>query len=446
MKENENKKTVVKVTEGTLKDTDNQTESTQNKLERFKKPLIFGLMGIVFFGCMYLIFKPSEDQKTLETIGLNDVVPQASGSGLPDDKGKAYEQELLQQKDQEKRSALTTLADYWNTEEKLSPNISLSEKESNVFGNSKKIENTSNSHLNSYQSAQGTLNSFYEKDNSETQELRRQLEELKKELAEKDIPKPPTVDDQLALMEKSYQMAAKYLPGSNLNNNDLPQVTSTNTTDKSAIKTSSKESFVPLISKSKNTVSSLYREPTDGEFLNNWSEDRNREFYSPIVQKETAQPKNSIKAMVLETQTIISDTGVRLRLLESAQSSGRIIPQGTLVSAVAKLQAGRLQLKVSSIEMEGTIIPVDLTIYDLDGQPGLYIPYSPEMNAASEMAANMSQTSGSSLMLTQSAGQQVAADLSRGVIQGISGYFSKKARTPKVTLKAGHQVFLVSKN
>src|SRR5690606_31661651 len=150
-------------------------------------------------------------------------------------------------------------------------------------------------------------------------------------------------------------------------------------------KTSQKEAFVPLVFKSKNTISSLYREPTDSQFIADLSEVRNREFFSPTVQKETAQPKNSIKAMVLETQTIISDTGVRLRLLESAQSSGRIIPQGTLVSAVAKLQAGRLQLKVSSIEMEGTIIPVDLTIYDLDGQPGLYIPYSPEMNAASEM-------------------------------------------------------------
>ncbi|MNL55546.1 hypothetical protein D3C87_1789680 [compost metagenome] len=73
----------------------------------------------------------------------------------------------------------------------------------------------------------------------------------------------------------------------------------------------------------------------------------------------------------------------------------------------------------------------------------MYVPYSPEMNALSEMAGNMSQTSGTSLMLTQSAGQQAAADLSRGVVQGISGYFSKKVRTPKVTLKAGHQVFLV---
>lgn len=445
MKENENKKTVIKVTEGTLKDTDNQPESKQNKLERFKKPLIFGLMGIVFFGCMYLIFKPSEDKQTIKNIGLNDVVPQASGSGLPDDKGKAYEQELLQQKDHEKRSALTTLSDYWNVEEKTNPSITSISEENNVFGNSKKNEIAANQHVNSYRTAQGTLNSFYENDNSETKELRRQLEELKKELGEKDIPKPTTVDDQIALMEKSYQMAAKYLPGTNLNNNDIPKVTYSNNTDKTAIKTSQKESFVSLIPKSKNTVSSLYREPTDSEFIDDLSEDRNRKFHSPIVQKETVQPKNSIKAMVLETQTIVSDTGVRLRLQEAAQTSERVIPQGTHVTAIAKLQAGRLQLKITSIELEGAIVPVDLTIYDLDGQPGLYIPYSPEMNAASEMAANMSQTSGSSLMLTQSAGQQVAADLSRGVIQGISGYFSKKARTPKVTLKAGHQVFLVSK-
>ena len=104
-----------------------------------------------------------------------------------------------------------------------------------------------------------------------------------------------------------------------------------------------------------------------------------------------------------------------------------------------------MQLKVTSIELDGNIIPVDITTYDLDGQQGLNVPYSPEMNALTEMAGNMSQTGGTSVMLTQNAGQQVAADLSRGVVQGISGYFAKKVRTPKVTLKAGYQVFLVSK-
>lgn len=125
--------------------------------------------------------------------------------------------------------------------------------------------------------------------------------------------------------------------------------------------------------------------------------------------------------------------------------SGLTVATGTIVTANAKIQAGRLQLKVTSIELDGIIIPADITIYDLDGQQGVAVPYSAERNALTEMAGNMSQQSGTSLMMTQSAGQQMAADLSRGVVQGISGYFSKKVRTPKVILKAGHQVFLVSK-
>ncbi len=80
MKENENKKSVVRVTEGSPKETaDVLQDGTQNKAEKLKKPLIFGLMGIVFVGCMYLIFKPSEDKKEIENMGLNDAVPQATG-------------------------------------------------------------------------------------------------------------------------------------------------------------------------------------------------------------------------------------------------------------------------------------------------------------------------------------------------------------------------------
>jgi conjugative transposon TraM protein len=139
------------------------------------------------------------------------------------------------------------------------------------------------------------------------------------------------------------------------------------------------------------------------------------------------QPKNSIKACVHDAQTVVGETGVSLRLLEPAKTP-TYHPKGTIVTANAKFQ-GRLQLKVTSVELEGNIIPVDITIYDLDGQQGLYVPYSPEMNALTEMAGNMSQTGGTSVMLTQNAGQQVAADLSRGVVQGISGYFAKKVRT-----------------
>jgi conjugative transposon TraM protein len=242
-------------------------------------------------------------------------------------------------------------------------------------------------------------------------------------------------------MEKSYQMAAKYLPA----NTNTAETASADSAAPASSANAQKEHFVAFTPTKKKVVSALYREPTDSAFLAAWSENRNRGFYTAGTAQQEVQPKNSIKACVQETQTIIGESNVRLRLLEPAQTPGHTIPKGTILTANAKLQGGRLQLKVSSIELDGNIIPVDITIYDLDGQQGLYVPYSPEMNALTEMAGNMSQTSGTSLMLSQSAGQQVAADLSRGVIQGISGYFSKKIKTPKVTLKAGHQLFLVDK-
>ena len=445
MKENENKKSVVRVTEGNPTATaDALQDGTQNNKEKLKKPLVFGLMAIVFVGCMYLIFKPSEDKKAIENIGLNDAVPEATGAGMPADKGKAYEQEMLESKEQEKRNALTTLSDYWNTEDKEEPIAEQlpEEDQSNSYG--RNLGRNNNPGLNSYRNTQSALSSFYQDDNSETMELRRQLDEMKEKLAEKDVPPVATVDDQLKLMEKSYEMAAKYLPKNTTTENATP-ANGAIPGAVSAAGTNQKEHFVSFTPARKNAVSALYREPTDSAFLADWSETRNRGFYTAGSTQQAVQPKNSIKACVHDAQTVVGETGVRLRLLEPAQTPQRTIPKGTIVTANAKFQNGRLQLKITSIELEGNIIPVDITIYDLDGQQGLYVPYSPEMNALTEMAGNMSQTGGTSVMLTQNAGQQVAADLSKGIVQGISGYFAKKVRTPKVTLKAGHQVFLVSK-
>lgn len=445
MKETENKKTIVRVTEGTPDIAGDALQNgTEHRMEKLKKPLIFGLMGVVFIGCIYLIFKPSEDIEEIKNIGLNDAVPQASDGGMPDDKGKAYEQEMLQQKMDEKRNTLATLSDYWNMEDEEDPVEEFSEEdESYDHGSHRNADRNNNSALNSYQNAQNTLSTFYEEPDYETQELRKQIEELKEQLAENDVPKAVTVDDQLALMEKSYEIAAKYLPQNTSANNTA--IAPTDNMDKKTSGTTQKEHFVALTLVRKNTVSALYREPTDSAFLADWSESRNRGFYTPGTSEQVVQPKNSIKACIYDKQTVVGETGVRLRLLESAKTLNRTIPKGTVVTANAKFQGGRLHLKITSVELEGSIIPVDITIYDLDGQQGLYVPYSPEMNALTEMAGNMSQTGGTSVMLTQNAGQQVAADLSRGVVQGISSYFSKKVRTPKVTLKAGHQIFLVSK-
>ena len=438
MKENENKKNSVFVTDGTQNNSsDIVLESSLNKVNKFKKPLIFSLMGIVFLGCMYLIFKPSENSKETEDIGLNDSVPQATDNGLQDDKEKAYEEAILEQKNLEKRKSLLSLSDYWKEDDIGNTTPVLSEDRNEA---SNTIAGNSNPSLDSYRNAQNAIGTFYQNDNSETLQLRKQLNELKEQLAKKNETPIDPVESQLELMEKSYQMAAKYLP-INAVSGEQPKE------QKTAISSpaNQKETFVTFSPAHKNVVSSLYRIPTDSTFIANLSENHNLGFYTVGKTEQQIQPKNSIRAVVQQTQLVTEESSVRLRLLESAKIGNHIIPQGTVLTANSKLQQGRVQMKITSIEQDGNIIPVAISVYGLDGQEGLFVPYSPEMSAFKEMAANMGQTSGSSIMMTNSAGQQIAGDLSRGLVQGVSGYFSKKMRTPKVTLKAGHQVFLVSK-
>lgn len=437
MEDNENKKTIFLVKDDQKTGTDAPLDGAENKSQKLKKPIIFALMGVVFFGCMYLIFKPSSDNKKVEDIGLNDAVPQATNAVLQSDKQKAYEQEMLEQKEQERRNSLTSLSDYWNTESSMDEEVDYPDED---YKNGSGTRRTSNPALNSYRNAQSTLTTFYDNNDYETQELRKQIEELKEQLAEKDVPPNTTVQDQLDLMEKSYEIAAKYLPSGN-----QEQLNNVDTTTVLTKRDSQKEHFVAFAPVRKNAVSALYREPTDSVFLASWKETRNRGFYTTGVSEQVIQPKNSIRAVVQETQIVTGESGVRLRLLETASTASRTIPTGTVLTANAKFQGGRLQLKITSIEFEGNIFPVDITVHDTDGQQGLFVPYSPEMNALTEIASNMSQTSGTSIMMTRSAGQQMAGDLSRGVVQGVSGFFSKKIRTPKVTVKAGHQLFLVSK-
>ena len=85
---------------------------------------------------------------------------------------------------------------------------------------------------------------------------------------------------------------------------------------------------------------------------------------------------------------------------------------------------------------------MELAVYDTDGQSGIFIPNSMEMNAVREVAANMGGSLGSSINISTYAGAQLASDLGKGLIQGTSQYIAKKMRTVKVHLKAGYRVML----
>lgn len=425
----------IKIIENDVPQNSNDvSDNSKVQWEKLKKPIIYFLMTAVCIGCFYLIFKPKSDNKIVEEAGFNAAIPQAKDGQLQSDKQKAYEQQLLEQKSEEKRNAMTTLSDYWNDQNGLN-----NENSQSLSTHSKNaLQQSDQNAVNSYRNAQQTLSSFYGRDEQEVNNLRKEISRLKNETMHNNaVPAGLGMNDQLELMEKSYQMAAKYLPTNAKQEEPLRKEEPEKPTEKKVKLTPTKPAFNRI-------VSTLYRESSDSAFIAGLNQ--NRFYETQNDSNHSVQYKNAIKGVVYETKTVINESTLSIRLSEGMQLGRTEIPAGSLLIAGCKFQGGRLQLKISSIQYQGNVYPVEINVHDNDGQPGLYFPYSPEQTAVSDIVANMSQTSGTNIMMTQSAGQQVAADLSRGVVQGLSGYFQKRVRQLKVTVKAGQQVLLVPKN
>ena len=166
-------------------------------------------------------------------------------------------------------------------------------------------------------------------------------------------------------------------------------------------------------------------------------------FHTAIGNTEAGSMRNTIRACVHGDQTIRSGQSVRLRLLEPMRVGRYVLPRNSLVTGEGRIQGERLGIGIIQVEHDGIIIPVELAVYDNDGQEGIFIPGSMEANAAKEVAANLGQNLGTSISITnQSAGEQLLSELGRGAIQGVSQYISRKMREEKVHLKSGYTLML----
>ncbi|EHO11868.1 conjugative transposon protein TraM [Myroides odoratimimus] len=409
-----------------------ENKALQGIIEKHKKHIVFVLMGIVFLGAMYLLFKP-EDK---EFITHNDSVPEAITQGMPTDKVKAYEKELWEQKQQKNENQMQSLADYWNESQEES-NSSYNHQDYNEEPTYTPYEKS----YQNYKQSQEVLSSFYESTtNPETERLKKQIEELEARLEEKDTPTPITMDNQLELMEKSFQMAAKYLPGGQNQTELSPSNETTN------VKTiSSKKQAITVVDKtSKEIVSSLVKPTSLQDFLP-INLENNPTFYTAEGERKTQTHKNSIRVSIKEDQVIINEGYIKLKLLESIVINGALLPETSTLIAKVKVSNGRLELSVNSIKIDNSIIETELIGYDNYGQKGLEVLDLQEISASKEIIANMGQTAGTSISMSRSASDQIAGDLTKGLIQGVSGYFSKKVKAQRVTLKQGQELFLVPK-
>ena len=188
---------------------------TPKQLQQRKKLMVYPLMGLLFLGSMWLIFAPSEEQGVnRDTVGaFNADIPLPENDGIIGDKRKAYEQAQAEKQQAEK---VRSLEDFAFSEESDMDGVEMelpdSEPEREPFRDYSDNGGGGRSSVAAYRDINRKLGSFYEepKVDGEKEELKRQVEELTAKLEERER-QAGGIDDQVALMEKSYELAAKYM-------------------------------------------------------------------------------------------------------------------------------------------------------------------------------------------------------------------------------------------
>ena len=432
VQKNENGTTVPQADGKPKKEDKPKRELTPQQVQQRRKIIVFPLMFLAFAGCMYLIFAPAEKEDVnVESVGgFNADIPLPAEDGIIADKQAAYEQAMMNRKRKEKIQSLQDFG--FTTEEEAGetkPEIDLIPEEEDV--QPRRAGGASSA--NAYRDINHQLSTFYETPvvDEEKEDLKRQVAELTDRLQQQQNA-TPTADDQMALLEKSYELAARYMNGG-----QVAQVPVTGSIER-------KPDAVAVQAVRETTVSGLQQPMSDADFIRAYSQPRNYGF-NTAVGTGYAMGKNTVAACIHQDQTLTDGQAVKLRLLEPMQAGNIVVPKNTLVAGTAKVQGERLDILVSSIEYAGNIIPVELAVFDTDGQKGLSVPSSMEQEAFNEAMANIGSGLGTSISFAQSAGQQVAMDVTRGLLQGTSGYLAKKFRTVKVKLKAGYKVMLYAK-
>lgn len=167
--------------------------------------------------------------------------------------------------------------------------------------------------------------------------------------------------------------------------------------------------------------------------------DQHNGFYGLAVTDTISEAvyNNSVECIIPETQIIAAGSTVKLALNGDITINNVSLPSGTLVYGTASISNERLGINITSIRYQNSILPVSLTVYDLDGQQGIFIPGSINRSVTKE-SANKAISGMDPTIVDPSIGAQAA----NAGIEAAKSLIGKKAKLIKVTVKSGYKVLL----
>lgn len=146
-------------------------------------------------------------------------------------------------------------------------------------------------------------------------------------------------------------------------------------------------------------------------------------------------------AVIVATQKVVQGATVKIRLQDSLRINGMLIPKGHELFGACRITNQRLLVDIKNIRLGTSIIPVNLSVYSLDGMVGINAPeavLTDALNGGTDNAVRSIGFGG----FDNSVGMQVAGagiDAARQLI-------SKRVRKIKVKLKDGQKILLRDNN
>lgn len=161
----------------------------------------------------------------------------------------------------------------------------------------------------------------------------------------------------------------------------------------------------------------------------------NNEFNTFYKEKENS----FIKAVIDEDNKGFLGSRIRFRLLEDIFVSNMKISKGSILyGQISGFSMQRVDLKIVSVFVKGEIYPINLSIYDVDGMKGLYVPQSVFRDMIREMGSNSVQ--GTQMDM---GGQEFFTSIGSKLFTSTSKSIANLIKANKAKLKYNSYVFLI---
>lgn len=157
-------------------------------------------------------------------------------------------------------------------------------------------------------------------------------------------------------------------------------------------------------------------------------------------QQQSLSPDSQFKAIsafIADTRKVVQGATVKLVLQDTLRINGLFIPKGHALFGACKIVNQRLLLDIKQIRLGTSIIPVDLSVYSLDGMIGIDAPEAVLTDAVNSGADNAVRD-----VALMGIDQTLATQVAGAGIDAAKNLMSKRLRRVKVKLQGGKSILL----